>query len=82
MGWGWVRLTGFVSKRRFQPLTDAQWTLIEPLLPVPKRRQDRRGRPGHRTETAWKAFSGCFGPGPPGGSLPTNIPFPRLAGGV
>jgi transposase len=26
-------------------LTDAQWELIEPLLPEPKRRKDNRGRP-------------------------------------
>jgi transposase len=34
-----------VSKRRFELLTDAQWSLIEPLLPAPKRRRDNRGRP-------------------------------------
>jgi transposase len=26
-------------------LTDAQWRLIEPLIPVPPRRADGRGRP-------------------------------------
>jgi transposase len=34
-----------VSKRRFILLTDAQWELIEPLLPEPKRRKDNRVRP-------------------------------------
>ncbi len=33
-----------MSKRRFELLTDAQWKLIEPLLPEPKRRKDNRGR--------------------------------------
>ena len=32
-------------KKRFELLTDAQWSLIEPLLPEPKRRKDNRGRP-------------------------------------
>lgn len=34
-----------MSKKRFELLTEAQWRLIEPLLPEPKRRKDRRGRP-------------------------------------
>src|SRR5208337_4619958 len=32
-------------KKRQKLLTDEQWKLIEPLLPRPKRRGDRRGRP-------------------------------------
>jgi transposase len=32
-------------KKRFELLTDGQWSLIEPLLPEPKRRKDNRGRP-------------------------------------
>src|ERR671923_665491 len=32
-------------KRRQRLLTDAQWELIEPLFPKPKRRRDKRGRP-------------------------------------
>ncbi|MGA3128671.1 MAG: transposase [Candidatus Korobacteraceae bacterium] len=34
-----------MAKKRFEFLTDAQWALIEPLLPEPKRRKDNRGRP-------------------------------------
>ncbi|MFP5231855.1 MAG: transposase [Acidobacteriota bacterium] len=34
-----------MSKKRFELLSDAQWERIEPLLPEPKRRKDRRGRP-------------------------------------
>jgi len=26
-------------------LTDAQWAIIEPLIPKPRGRKDRRGRP-------------------------------------
>jgi transposase len=34
-----------MSKKRFQLLSEGQWELIEPLLPEPKRRKDKRGRP-------------------------------------
>jgi transposase len=34
-----------MSKKRFELLSDAQWELIAPLLPAPKRRKDKRGRP-------------------------------------
>ena len=34
-----------MGKRRFELLTDAQWEWIGPLMPEPKRRKDRRGRP-------------------------------------
>ncbi len=32
-------------KTRQKLLTDEQWELIEPLLPKPKQRRDKRGRP-------------------------------------
>ena len=32
-------------KKRQKQLTDEQWKLIEALLPKPKRRRDKRGRP-------------------------------------
>jgi transposase len=34
-----------MGKKRFELLSDAQWALIGPLLPEPKRRKDNRGRP-------------------------------------
>ncbi|MBB6147178.1 transposase [Silvibacterium bohemicum] len=34
-----------MSKKRFELLNDAQWVLIDPLLPEPKRRKDKGGRP-------------------------------------
>src|SRR5258708_33889946 len=34
-----------MSKKGFQLLSDGQGELIEPLLPEPKRRKDKRGRP-------------------------------------
>ena len=42
-----------MSKKRFELLSDAQWELIAPLLPEPRRRQDKRGRP-------WASNRGCF----------------------
>lgn len=32
-------------RNRQRLLSDEQWTLVEPLLPPPKRRKDKRGRP-------------------------------------
>src|SRR5579864_3281515 len=32
-------------KKRQRLLSDEHWTLVEPLLPPPKRRKDKRGRP-------------------------------------
>jgi len=34
-----------MSKKRFELLSEAQWELIETLLPAPNRRKDKRGRP-------------------------------------
>ena len=40
-------------KKRQKLMTDEQWELIEPLLPQPRLRRDRRGRP-------WAANRACF----------------------
>jgi len=40
-------------KKRQKLLTDEQWELIEPLLPQPRLRRDRRGRP-------WASNRACF----------------------
>ncbi len=40
-------------KKRQKLLTDEQWELIEPLLPQPRVRRDRRGRP-------WASNRACF----------------------
>jgi hypothetical protein len=34
-----------MSKKRFELLSEAQWELIELLLPEPRHRKDKRGRP-------------------------------------
>jgi transposase len=40
-------------KNRQKLLNDEQWELIEPLLPEPRLRRDRRGRP-------WASNRACF----------------------
>ena len=35
-------------------LTDRQWTILDPLIPEPRQREDRRGRP-------WKSRRGVLG---------------------
>jgi transposase len=69
-------------KKRQKPLTDELWELIEPLLPQPKQRRDKRGRP-------WAANRACF-EGilwilqtrcQRGAFCPTNFRHPRPAGG-
>lgn len=40
-------------KKRQKLMTEEQWELIEPLLPVPRRRKDNRGRP-------WASNRACF----------------------
>ena len=42
-----------MSKKRFELLNDGQWQLIEPLLPEPNRRKDKRGRP-------WSSNQACL----------------------
>jgi hypothetical protein len=42
-----------MSKKRFELLSESQWELIEPLLPAPKRRKDKRSRP-------WASSGACL----------------------
>jgi transposase len=64
-------------KTRQKLLTDEQWERIEPLLPKPKQREDKRGRPPTpnrpcfegipwilKTGAAWHFLSDVF-PSPP-----------------
>ncbi len=58
-----------------QDLTDAQWAILNPLIPEPRRRQDGRGRPWKgrrevlngilyilRTGAAWADLPHCYPP--------------------
>jgi len=38
-----------MANRRGEELTDEQWAVIEPLIPEPPRREDKRGRPWRDT---------------------------------
>src|SRR5215471_20836444 len=42
-----------MARRLARLLTDEQWSVLEPLLPEPKRRKDGRGRP-------WRSNRECF----------------------
>jgi transposase len=42
-----------MGKKRFELLSDAQWELIESLLPEPKRHKDKRGH-------AWASNRACL----------------------
>ena len=46
-----------------ETLNDAQWELIEPLLPEPKRRKDNRVRPWACNRACSRGFSGFSEPG-------------------
>jgi transposase len=65
-----------VSKRRFVLLTDAQWSLIEPLLPEPKRRRDNRGRPWASNRDCLEGILWVLWTGAAWRFLPDKFPSP------
>jgi len=71
-----------MSKKRLELLNDAQWEMIEPLLPKPKRRKDNRGRPGLATGPASRHSLDFCGPARHGGFCPTSIPLTHLLAAI
>src|SRR5258708_20820696 len=65
-----------MSKKRFQLLSDAQWELIEPLLPEPKRRRDKRGRPWASNRACLEGILWVLQTGAAWGFLPDKYPSP------
>ena len=66
--------------RHPRDLTDEQWEILEPFLPVPTRREDGRGRPpGKRAVRFSMESCGCYAQGLPGPTYPTAIPRIRRA---
>ena len=64
-----------MANRSSDELTDAQWAIISPLLPLPSRRSDGKGRPRRnnrevlngilwilRSGARWKGLPDCFPP--------------------
>lgn len=55
-------------------LTDAQWRRIEPLLPKPRRRADRRGRPWRDPRDVLNGILWVMRTGAPWHDLPKRYP--------
>jgi len=65
-----------MSKKRFE-----LWELIEPLLPEPKRRKDKRGRPWASNRACLEGILWVLQTGAAWRFCPTSIRLPRPAGG-
>jgi transposase len=65
-----------MSKKRFELLNDAQWELIEPLLPEPKRRKDKRGRPWSSNRACLEGILWVLQTGAAWRFLPDKYPSP------
>jgi len=63
-------------KKRQKLLTDEQWKLIEPLLPKPKRRRDRRGRPAAANRACLEGILWVLQTGAAWRFLPDEFPSP------
>jgi len=70
-----------MSKKRLELLNDAQWEMIEPLLPKPKRRKDNRGRPWACNRACFEGILWILRTGSAWRFLPTSIPLHPPAGG-
>ena len=63
-------------KKRQKLLTDEQWKLIEPLLPKPKRRRDKRGRPPAPNRACLEGILWVLQTGAAWRFLPDEFPSP------
>ena len=55
-------------------LTQAQWAIIEPLLPTPRRRPDGRGRPWREPRQVLNAILWVLRTGAPWKDIPERYP--------
>ena len=58
-------------------LTDAQWMVLEPLLPKPHVRRDRRGRPWRDPRDVLNGILWILRTGAPWADLPDRYPSPK-----
>src|SRR3984885_15895945 len=65
-----------MSKKRFRLLSEAQGELIEPLLPEPKRRKDKRGRPWAENRACLEGILWVLQTGAAWRFLPDEYPSP------
>lgn len=63
-------------KKRQKLLTEEQWSLVEPLLPEPKRRRDRRGRPWATNRACLEGILWILQTGAAWRFLPEEFPSP------
>jgi transposase len=63
-------------KKRQKLLNDEQWELIEPLLPQPKRRKDKRGRPPAANRACFEGILWVLYTGAAWHFLPDEYPSP------
>ena len=63
-------------KKRQKLVTDEQWELIEPLLPKPKRRKDKLGRPPAGNRTCFEGILWVLYTGAAWRFLPDEYPSP------
>ncbi len=61
-------------------LTDAQWAIIEPLIPKPRRRKDGRGRPWRDPREVLGGILWVLRTGAPWKELPAHDPRYRTRG--
>jgi transposase len=60
--------------RNCRDLTDAQWGVLDPLIPEPARRRDRRGRPWKARRTVLNGVLWVLRTGAPWSDLPERYP--------
>ncbi|MBB5060253.1 transposase [Granulicella aggregans] len=65
-----------MSKKRFELLSERQWELIAPLLPEPKQRKDRRGRPWASNRACLEGILWVLQTGAAWRFLPDKYPSP------
>lgn len=58
-------------------LTDAQWAVLHPLLPRPRIRRDRRGRPWRDPRDVLNGILWILRTGAPWADLPARYPSPK-----
>jgi len=63
-------------KNRQKLLTDEQWQFVEPLLPKPRRRKDRRGRPPAPNRACFAGILWILQTGAAWRFLPDEFPSP------
>lgn len=64
----------YTASRRTRDLTDELWEMLAPLLPVPSRRNDGRGRPWKENRAVLNGILWILRTGAPWADLPSDYP--------